>query len=125
MSAVAVRRHLPDRLATVFSITHGETNVFAVGRPCRRMEGCFDVENLAKLRSITMDGIQVLSANEDDLRPVGRPRGIVTRSFAHAARRATLHWPEPQRHLIVAARELPDQKLRMVGGNGEQAGGLA
>src|SRR5580692_5612866 len=47
MSAVAVPGHLPDRLRTVFPLVHGESNVLAIGRPCRRAQVAVDMDQLA------------------------------------------------------------------------------
>src|SRR5271170_7216356 len=81
----------------------------------------FHMCQLPILRAVAMDSVQTLSTHEYYLRSVGRPRWIRSDGLSQPPRLSSLNRPEPERHLFVAAGELPDQELRVVGRDGEEA----
>ncbi len=80
------------------------------------------MRQFAKLCPVGTDGIEAAAANINDLAAIRRPRGVVANGFANAPRLTALHGPKPERHLIIAPGEASDQKLRMVGREGEKPG---
>src|ERR1700691_770733 len=112
---------LPNGLRPVFIEVNREPNVSAVRRPRRRARISVGMKQLAELRSIATNRVQIVAAYENNLHSVRRPRGIVTGGFSETSWLATLHGPEPERHFFIAARKLSDQKLRVVGGHREES----
>ena len=122
MQTGTIGGHFPDRLGAILALVHVETNGFAVGRPGREVRQSRTMRQFAKLCPVGTDGIEAAAANINDLAAIRRPSGVVANGFANAPRLTALHGPEPQRHLIIAPGEPPDQKLRMVGREGEKPG---
>src|ERR1700674_2525470 len=57
MQAVAIRRHLPQRLSAILPDDDGETNIFSIRGPRRTARMPVQVSKLANLRPVTMDRI--------------------------------------------------------------------
>src|SRR5229473_4773401 len=93
MQTGAIGGHFPDALCTILALVHAETNGFAVGRPGRKVRKPGAMRELAELCPLGMDGIEAAAANINDLAAIRRPRGVVAKGFAHAARLAALHGP--------------------------------
>jgi hypothetical protein len=64
-----------------------------------------------QLSSVGVNGIETSPSDKYDLAPIRGPGGIMANGFTHAPWLATLHGPEPERHLVIAPCELTDQKL--------------
>src|ERR1035438_3718963 len=100
--------HLPEGLRAVFVHIHGESNISAVRRPSRRARVSVHLKELAQLRPIATNRIQIMTSYENNLSRIRRPCRIVTGRFPKASWLATLNRPEPERHFFIAPRKLPD-----------------